>query len=137
MSSPNASDETIRTAARQACALDFVHELPEGFDTVIGEFGSRLSAGQRRRLALACVLVREPAVLLLDEPTTDLDRAAEKALTVELKSLAAERTVLVVTHSPVLIKAVDGVIVLNAAGRIQAAGAAGEVLPSLDGDSNG
>ena len=139
LSSPNASDETIRTAARQACALDFVHELPEGFDTVIGEFGSRLSAGQRRRLALACVLVREPAVLLLDEPTTDLDRDAEKALTAELKSLAADRTVLVVTHSPMLLSAVDGVIALSADGRIQAAGAAGEVLPrlGLDGNNNG
>ena len=90
-------------------------------------------------MALACVLVREPVVLLLDEPTTDLDRDAEKALTVELKSLAADRTVLVVTHSPVLLSAVDGVIALSADGRIQAAGAAGEVLPSLgfDGDNNG
>jgi ABC-type protease/lipase transport system fused ATPase/permease subunit len=112
-----------------------VHDLPEGFDAPIGEFGSRLSAGQRRRLALAGVLVRDPVVLLLDEPTADLDQNAEIALVHSLKALSAERTVLVVTHSRVLLQAADGVIALRSDGRIRAAGPAAEVLSKLSAAS--
>lgn len=135
MAWPEATDEALRTAAERALALDFVHDLPEGFDAPIGEFGSRLSAGQRRRLALAGVLVRDPVVLLLDEPTADLDQNAEIALARSLKALSAERTVLVVTHSRVLLQAADGVIALRSDGRIRAAGPAQEVLSKLSAAS--
>ena len=135
MAWPEATDEALRTAAERALALDFVHDLPEGFDAPIGEFGSRLSAGQRRRLALAGVLVRDPVVLLLDEPTADLDQNAEIALARSLKALSTERTVLVVTHSRVLLQAADGVIALRSDGRIRAAGPAQEVLSKLSAAS--
>jgi ABC-type multidrug transport system fused ATPase/permease subunit len=135
MAWPEAPDEALRTAAERALALDFVHDLSDGFDSPIGEFGSRLSAGQRRRLALAGVLVRDPVVLLLDEPTADLDQNAEIALARSLKALSAERTVLVVTHSRVLLQAADGVIALRADGRIRAAGPAQEVLSKLSAAS--
>ena len=135
MAWPEATDEALRTAAERALALDFVHDLPKGFDAPIGEFGSRLSAGQRRRLALAGVLVRDPVVLLLDEPTADLDQNAEIALARSLKALSAERTVLVVTHSRVLLQAADGVIALRSDGRIRAAGPAQEVLSKLSAAS--
>ena len=128
---PEADDDALRRAAQRACALDFIHALPDGFDTEMGEFGSRLSAGQRQRLALAGVLLRDPPVLLLDEPTANLDHEAETALCQQLSQLAADHTVLVVTHSPVLLGACGGIIALASGGQLQAAGSAAEVLPKL------
>jgi|TARA_B100001971_G_scaffold138410_1_gene127869 ATP-binding cassette subfamily C protein LapB len=128
---PEADDDVLRLAAERACALDFIHALPDGFDTEVGEFGSRLSAGQRQRVALASVLLRDPAVLLLDEPTTNLDHEAEAALCQQLRQLATDHTVLVVTHSPVLLSACGGIIALASGGQLQAAGSAAEVLPKL------
>ena len=138
---PQATDDDVRRAAGRAYALDFIHDLPDGFDSQMGEFGLKLSAGQRQRIALAGVLVRDPPILLLDEPTSDLDREAEAGLRDELHALSRQgHTILIVTHSAVLLSVCDGVIALRKDGRLRAAGSAGEVLPELglvraDGDT--
>jgi len=132
MAWPQATDDDVRRAAGRAYALEFIHDLPDGFDSQMGEFGLKLSAGQRQRIALAGVLVRDPPILLLDEPTSDLDREAEAGLRDELHALSRQgHTILIVTHSAVLLSVCDGVIALRKDGRLRAAGSAGEVLPEL------
>ena len=127
-----ASDDDVRRAAERAYALEFIHDLPDGFDSPMGEFGLKLSSGQRQRIALAGVLLRDPRIILLDEPTSDLDRDAENGLCRQLHDLSrAEHTVLVVTHRPVLLRICDGVIALRKDGRLHVAGSAADVLPQL------
>ena len=101
------------------------------WNLTIGE----LSGGGRMRLLIAAAMMKESDVLLLDEPTADLDQNVEIALARSLKVLSAERTVLVVTHSRVLLQAADGVIALRPDGRIRAAGPAREVLSKLSAAS--
>ena len=127
---PRAGDQEIVAAARLAGLHDFVINLPEGYGTDIGEAGQRLSGGIRQRLIIARALVGDPLVLLLDEPSTSLDRQAEDALRDTLLVLAAERNVVVVTHSPVLLAACRNILVLEG-GRITAGGPAAEMLPRL------
>src|SRR5574343_492178 len=123
-------DERIVRAARMAGAYDFIVDLPEGFNTDVGEGGARFSGGQRKRIAIAQVLYNDPPVLLLDEPTSDLDSAAEAALIEELRALAADHTVVAVTHSPALLRHCNGLMVMDR-GRLAAAGPARELLPRM------
>ncbi len=129
---PSAGDAEILAAATAAGVYRYVVDLPDGFATDVGEAGARLSGGQRQRIAIARALLKDPAILLLDEPTGNLDRQAEQALRDELVTLARDRTIVVVTHSPALLAACDSVMVLQG-GRIAMAGASGEVLPKLYG----
>ena len=129
---PGCSDEQILAAAKAAGVHDVIADMPGGYGTGIGEAGSRLSAGQRQRIAIARALVGDPPVLLLDEPSASLDRQAEEDLRATLAELARGRTVVVVTHSPVLLPACRDVVVLDR-GRLAAAGPAIEVLPRLFG----
>lgn len=128
--SPGASEEAVLRAARMAGVHGAVVDLPDGYATRIGEAGGRLSTGQRQRIALARALVGDPPVLLLDEPSSSLDRQAEEELKATLTALAAERTVIMVTHSPVLLSAAGGVVVLDG-GKLAAAGPAATILPRL------
>lgn len=129
---PGCADELILAAARAAGVHDVIADMPKGYATPIGEAGSRLSAGQRQRIAIARALVGNPPVLLLDEPSASLDRQAEEDLRATMAELAKTRTVVVVTHSPVLLPACRDVVVLDR-GHLVAAGAAAEVLPRLFG----
>ncbi|HLO77757.1 MAG TPA: ABC transporter transmembrane domain-containing protein [Magnetospirillum sp.] len=129
---PGCSDEQILAAARAAGVHDAIADLPNGYATLIGEAGSRLSGGQRQRIAIARALVGDPPVLMMDEPSASLDRQAEEELRATMAQLAKSRTVVVVTHSPVLLPVCRDVIVLER-GRLLAAGPAGEVLPRLFG----
>lgn len=95
---PAASDADVRLALTQAQAQDFVRRLPHGIDTPLGEDGARLSGGERLRLALARAFLADAAVVILDEPTSQLDRASEAAVLTALDELARGRTVLTITH---------------------------------------
>ena len=130
LADPQASDEAIVAAARLAHAHDFIIDLPDGYATEVGESGGRFSGGERKRIAIAQVLLRDPPILLLDEPTADLDRDAEQAFIKTLRQLAADHTVAVVSHSPALLMQCNGILVLDK-GRLAAAGPAHELLPKL------
>jgi ATP-binding cassette subfamily C protein LapB len=129
---PGASDEQILEAAKVAGVHQYIVDLPDGYGTSIGEAGSRLSAGQRQRIAIARALLGDPPVLLLDEPSASLDRQAEEDLRTTLAELGKTRTVIIVTHSPVLLPICRDVVVLDK-GIVAAAGPAAETLQRLFG----
>jgi ATP-binding cassette subfamily C protein CydCD len=107
---PDADDAAVRGALADAGALEFVDALPAGADTVLGEDGAGLSAGQRQRLALARAFLADRPVLLLDEPTAALDGATEDEVVAAVRRLAAGRTVLLVVHRPALLGVADRVV---------------------------
>ena len=123
-------DGAILAAARQAEVDPFVVDLPNGYDTDVGEGGRRFSAGQRQRIALARALIDDPAILLLDEPSANLDGEAARRLLLQLGLLARRRTVVVVTHSQAFLRACATVLVLQE-GRIAAAGPGREIASRL------
>ncbi len=129
---PSATDEEIVRAATLAGVHPFVVDLPDGYGTEIGEAGSRLSGGQRQRIAIARALIHDPPALLLDEVTGNLDMQAELALRDALADLARERTIVVVTHTPILLRACATIIALER-GRIALGGPAKDILPRLFG----
>ncbi|MEU8826173.1 thiol reductant ABC exporter subunit CydD [Streptomyces sp. NPDC048636] len=115
---PDADDEAVRAALRDAGALGFVSALPEGTATRLGELGAGLSAGQRQRIALARAFLADRPVLLLDEPTANLDGGTEAAVVDAVRRLAVGRTVLMVVHRPALLPLADRVLRLPGAERM-------------------
>jgi len=113
IANPQAPQATIEQACRVAQIHDFIAELPEGYDTWVGETGVRLSGGQGRRIAVARALLKDAPILLLDEPTEGLDAATERDLMRALDRLMTGRTVLLITHRPAGLDWVDQVLVLD------------------------
>ncbi|WP_406428388.1 thiol reductant ABC exporter subunit CydD [Streptomyces sp. NBC_01589] len=110
---PDADDSAVTAALRDAGAYDFVAELPDGAQTLLGEDGAGLSAGQRQRLALARAFLADRPLLLLDEPTASLDGETEAGIVEAVRRLAAGRTVLLVVHRPALLSIADRVVELE------------------------
>ena len=109
---PDATLDEIRAAARAANADGFVMELPDGYDTQVGERGARLSGGQKQRIAIARVFLKDPRVLILDEATSALDNESERAVQESLERLAHGRTTLVIAHRLSTIKNADEIVTI-------------------------
>jgi len=113
MGRPDASDADVLHAAEKAQAHGFIAELPNGYDTQVGERGNRLSGGQRQRIAIARALLRDPAILLLDEATSALDSSNEQAVHVALRELMKGRTTIVIAHRLSTVQDADRIFVMD------------------------
>lgn len=129
-SHPDATDDQIIRAAKFAQAHDMLLDLPDGYGTIVGEAGSLLSGGMRQRIAIARALVSDPPVIVMDEPSGSLDKDAESNLRTTLAELGRDHTIILVTHSPVLLQACANVIIMDH-GRIQAAGPTRQVMEAM------
>ena len=109
----DATDAEVRAAAAAANAHDFIAVLPEGYDTVVGDRGSRLSGGQRQRVAIARAILKDPPILLLDEATSSLDNESERLVQEALDRLKVGRTTIIVAHRLSTIRAADRIAVLD------------------------
>ena len=124
---PDASDADVRRAAELAGAAAFVDELPDGYDTVLGERGFSLSGGQRQRVAIARAILADPAVLVLDDATSAVDASKEQEIRAALAEVMRGRTTLVIGHRPATIALADRVAVLEG-GRIVEQGTHAELI---------
>ena len=124
---PEASEEELVQAARLAQAHEFVEQLPDGYDTVIGERGITLSGGQRQRLAIARALVLDPRILILDDATASVDAATEAKIRTGLREAMRGRTTVIIAHRLSTIALADEIVVLED-GRIAARGGHDELV---------
>jgi subfamily B ATP-binding cassette protein MsbA len=104
--------DAIITAAKAAHAHDFIMATPQGYDTVVGELGLKISGGERQRLSIARALLKDPPILILDEATSSLDSESEKLVQDALERLMAGRTTLVIAHRLSTIRKADRIVVL-------------------------
>src|SRR6201984_3168831 len=124
---PNATDEEIIEAARRAQADEFIRQMPQGYDSLVGERGGHLSVGQRQRIGIARAFLKNAPILLLDEPSSALDPATEADIMETIKELMRGRTTLIATHRLATIHNVDQIVVLER-GRIAEQGAGPELV---------
>ena len=110
---PGASRDLVREAAQKANALEFIDSFPEGFDTVVGERGIKLSGGQRQRIAIARAVLKDPAILILDEATSSLDSESERLVQAALDELMKGRTTFIIAHRLSTIRNADLILVLE------------------------
>ena len=124
---PGASLEDVEAAARGAHAHEFIERLPHGYDTLVGERGIKLSGGQRQRVAIARAILKDPAILILDEATSNLDTESERLIEDALGKLLVGRTTLIIAHRLSTVRRADRLVVMDR-GRIVEEGTHGELL---------
>jgi ATP-binding cassette subfamily B protein len=124
---PDATDEEIREAATAAAADKFITDLPEGYDTFLGEKGTRLSGGQRQRIAIARAILKNPPILLLDEATSALDAESERLVQEALHRLMQDRTTIIIAHRLATVLKARRIVVLDE-GRILDIGSHAELV---------
>jgi ATP-binding cassette subfamily B protein len=124
---PSATQEEIEAAARAAYIHDRIAEMPEGYDTVVGERGYKLSGGEKQRLAIARVVLKDPRILILDEATSSLDTTSERLVQAALEPLMHGRTTIAIAHRLSTILRADAIFVLDR-GRIVERGSHDELL---------
>ena len=124
---PEASDAEVMAAAEAACCRDFIEAMPSGFDTVVGDRGTRLSGGQRQRIAIARALLKDSPIILLDEATSSLDGESEEMIRQALDHLMRDRTVIAIAHRLSTLRSFDRIVVLDR-GRVVQDGSPEELL---------
>ena len=124
---PDATDEQIEAACRAANIHDFIVDLPDGYDTIVGNRGYRLSGGEKQRMAIARVILKDPRILVLDEATSSLDSQSEALIQEALERIMVDRTSLVIAHRLSTILAADTILVLDH-GRLVEQGTHAELL---------
>jgi ABC-type multidrug transport system fused ATPase/permease subunit len=129
--SPFATREQIEEAAQRAYAHQFIVNMPEGYDTMIGERGAGLSGGQRQRIALARAMLRDPAILILDEATSAVDIQDEALIRRAIEEFSRDRTTFLITHNLGSLQFADRIVLMNE-GRIETVGTEAELSRSSD-----
>lgn len=129
---PDAPDDAVREAARIACADAFIERLPQGYDTLLGERGAKLSTGQRQRLSIARAVMKDTPILVLDEPTASLDAETEMRVLENLAAWGRERTIFLITHRLSTIRRADRIVCLSD-GRVVESGSHGELIARAGG----
>ncbi len=127
---PEAGDDQVRLAARLAQAHDFIVDLPDGYDTMVGERGLSLSGGQRQRIALARAMLRDPRVLILDDATSSVDAVTEAEIRDALRTVMAGRTTIIVAHRVSTLALAERVVLIDE-GRVVATGTHEELLANV------
>jgi ATP-binding cassette subfamily C protein CydD len=131
IAAPDADENFLWPALEAAGAATFIRLLPEGLDSALGDRGAGLSGGELRRLAIARALMRDAALVVLDEPTAGLDRESEEQVVLSIRRLAQGRTVLAISHREAVIAAADRVVILNE-GKLEGVYPPGEYLAALE-----